>query len=104
MTSRPGLSWSTDIPDDLADVLTNFTTELINSGRNQQDYKRKLKRIPGKKWKSNPLYHFVKTPFKGVTLLEDPKSGVYFLENVNLEFYSDAKNLKIYPRNTLFDA
>ena len=59
MTSRPGLSWSTDIPDDLADVLTNFTTELINSGRNQQVYKgmfaKTEKKTPGKKGECTPL-------------------------------------------------
>ena len=61
MTSRPGLSWSTDIPDDLADVLTNFTTELINSGRNQQVYKGMFAKTEKKhrvKKGNAPLYSF----------------------------------------------
>lgn len=32
MTSRPGLSWSVDIPEDLTQVLTTFTSQLVNTG------------------------------------------------------------------------
>ncbi len=32
IASRPGLSWSTDITEDIASMVTNFTTELVNSG------------------------------------------------------------------------
>jgi hypothetical protein len=32
IASRPGLSWSTDITEDIATIVTNLTTELMNSG------------------------------------------------------------------------
>jgi hypothetical protein len=32
IASRPGLSWSTEVTEDIATIVTNFTTELMNSG------------------------------------------------------------------------
>jgi len=32
ISSRPGLAWSTDIPEETATFVTNYTTELLNAG------------------------------------------------------------------------